>query len=430
MNTPNISFKSNPQNLINTLPKKLKPIAKFIAMQEGDSNLSHIRFFQDTAVNWAPKAIFARSLADFSEMSLLEFAESILVYYFPKLLGENVFRKLYSKKLSEPLKKLVSKSAADILKNPEIKAQEAQKLMSTKAAISLSALAIPITEYSLNYIKNLFTLRIFKQADFNNIANLNKNKTEQTEEQKKVKKSAINHIKLAATIFAGCLATSVLLVKGNPNSKILKNIREIVLTPGNKLFPKNTKKAATFNKYFSLDFTDNAGKLGLSRGQLTSCVAAGAFGYLGAAKDRGKQNFLEVLFRYPLVGFYVITGSELFEKGFKSILKKNGIFKDLIKENLEVPKLSQLADMAQKLAKENNTTTEQMYKKLFKQKAVITSVPFLFSLGFMGLFVAGISRFFTQYRYNKELKEQQKTSTSNFGQRNLDEFKKMVNKKL
>lgn len=416
----------NTINLINTLPKRLKPMAKFISMQEAESGLSHSRFIQDTAVNWAPKAIFSRSKADLAEMSLLEFAESILVYYFPTILGEKIFRKVYSHKLDNGLKKLISKPASELLKDKNLKAEDRKKLMPIKAAISVSALAIPLAEYSLNYIKNLFTLKIFKQADFNKIANLDKSQKDDKEKQEKVKRSAIKHLKIAGGLFAGCLALSTLLVTKGRNSKALNTISEFVLTPGNKIFSKNEKKAATFNKYFSLDFSDNKGKLGLSRGQLTACVLAGFFGYTGAAKDRGKQNLLEVLFRYPLVGFYVITGSELFEKGFKAILKKNGKCEELIGQNLEVPKLKELSQLAEKLAKSNGTATEAEFKKLFKQKALISSVPFLFSIGFMGMFVAGVSRFFTQYRYNNDLKKNLKTSNISFNKTSFDEFKKQV----
>ncbi len=429
MNTSNISFKATPAELINTLPKKMKPLAKLISMQEGGSGLSHSRFVQDTAVNWVPKAIFARSLPDLAETSMLEFTESILVYYFPTLLGENVFRKIFSKNLDQPLKKLISKPAEELLKDKATNPENIKKLIPAKAAISLAALAIPIAEYSLSFAKNLFTLKLFKQADFNNIANLNKNKEENEERQNKVKESAKKHIIGAAGVFAGCLGLATLIATKGKNSKVLQSISEAVLTPGNKLFPKNSKKAATFNKYFSLDFSDNNGKLGLSRGQLTACVLGGFLGYTGAAKDRGKQNLLEVLFRFPLVGFYVITGSELFEKGFMQILKKGGKCKDVIEENLKAKTLAQLPELAKELATKNGTKVEEEFAKVFKQKALISAVPFAFSIGFMGLFVAGISRLFTQYRFNQEQKKNLASSNISFGKTSLEEFKQQINKK-
>ena len=186
--------------------------------------------------------------------------------------------------------------------------------------------------------------------------------------------------------------------KKGQTSKILQNISEAILAPGTKFFKDNKKKADFFNKYFSLDFADNNGKLALSKGQLTSCVLVGGAGYFGASKDRGKQNFLETLFRFPLVGFYIICGNELLEKGFKKLLYKNGKCKELINEKLEVPELKDL----RKIAEKYSGNTDAMYKKLLKQKVLIAGVPLLFGIGVMGFFIAGTSNLFTKYRYNKE----------------------------
>lgn len=391
-----------PIPMADKLSKASRPIASFIALEEAESGLSHVRFIQDTVTNWVPKAVFSRSKADFSEMSFLEISESLLVYYCPTLLGEKLFRKMYSGNLSDDLKKLVSKPAAELLKEKNIDNAAMKKLLPVKAAIALSCMAIPLTELSLNYTKNLLTLKLFKKADFNNIANLNKDQKESKNEQEKVKKSAVKHIKMAAVAYGACLATSALLLARGHKSKALQNLSELILAPGSKLFSKNSKAADFFNKYFSIDFADNAGKLTLSRGQLASCVGIGAIGYFGAAKDRGKQNFLEVLSRYPLVGFYVITGSELFEKGFKKLLHSRGVFKDLINEKLEVPKLKDLSKLAAEVAGKKGTNTEDEFKKLFKQKSIVTGVPFLFSMGVMGFFVAGMARFWTEHRYKKE----------------------------
>ena len=77
--------------------------------------------------------------------------------------------------------------------------------MPVKAALALSGFLIPLVEFTLNYIKNLMTLKMFKQADFENIANLKNDKTENSEQAKKVKDSAIKNIKLAGMIYGGCL---------------------------------------------------------------------------------------------------------------------------------------------------------------------------------------------------------------------------------
>jgi len=386
--------------LIDTLPKAMKPVAKFINLQESDGGLSTVRLGQEVATNWLPKAIFARSLADFTEMSFLEFSENALVYLAPVAVGEGL-RRLCTKKLPSALKEGVATTAANLLKE---KGPNNKKLMPIKAAIAIGTLAIPLAEYSLSYVKNLFTLKLFKQADFNNIANLNKNKKEDVEKQKQVKESAKKHIKLAAGIYAGCAALVALLATKGKNVKALQHLSEAVLAPGSKFF-KNEKTAATINKYFGLDFANKNGKLAMSNGQITACVVLGGFGYFGAAKDRGKQNFKEVLYRFPLVGFYAITGSALVEKGFKSFLKKKDKCQDILKAEAadkNSARLNNLGELAEKLAAKNGTTVEAEFKNVFKQKSKIIMTPFLFSLGFMGFFVAGVSRYFTQYRYNKE----------------------------
>ena len=395
-NVNNISF-TNAGNI----GTGLKVASKIIGIQEGGAGLSNIRFIQDSATGLVPKAVFARSKADLGENTFLELSESVLVYYFPTILGEGIFRKLYSKKLPADLKKQIATPAVDLLKanNPSVN----KKLLPVKAALALSAFAIPLVEYTLNYFKNLMTLKVFKQSDFENIANLNKKKSENTEQAKKVENSAKKHIKLAAGIYSACLALSALLIKKGENSKSLQNISEIILAPGTKFFKDNKKKADFFNKYFSLDFADNNGKLALSRGQLTSCVLVGGAGYFGASKDRGKQNFLETLFRYPLVGFYIICGNELLEKGFRKFLYQNGKCKELINDKLEVPNLKDLRSIAEK----HGGDVDAMYKKLLKQKVLIAGLPLLFGIGVMGFFIAGTSNLFTKFRYNRDVKNKE-----------------------
>ena len=189
----------------------------------------------------------------------------------------------------------------------------------------------------------------------------------------------------------------------------MQNISELIVAPGSKLFKNNQKKADFVNKYFSLDFADNNGKLALSKGQLTSCVLVGGAGYFGASKDRGKQNFLETLFRFPLVGFYIICGNELLEKGFRKLLYKNGKCRELINDKFEVPALKDLKDIA--LKKGGNY--DEVYKRLLKQKVLIAGVPLLFGIGVMGFFIAGSSNLFTKFRYNREQNKKTESEIKN-----------------
>ena len=402
-----MSSVNNNKNLINTLPKSLKPAARFVRHQEQASGLSTSRFIQDATTCLIPKVVFSRSLADLTENTFLETSEESLMYFVPTILGERVARKIFSKNLSSGLKKDVATTGVELLekgKSNLLVKQSNKKVIPVKAAIALAAMAIPLTEFSLNYIKNLMTLKVFNKSDFKNIASL-ENSTEDKEHQEKVRKSAHKHISFAAGLYAGCLGLAGLLATKGKDSKVLQNISEFIVAPGTKLFKKSPKAKNFFNKYTNMDFNSQNGKLCLSKGQLTSSVLIGGAGYFGASSDRGKENLKETATRFPLVGLYVITGSELVEKGFRKLLYKMGKCKDLIGKDMNVPRFDDLGNLAQKLAKKRKTTVENEYKSLVKQKVLISGLPYVFSIGVMGFFVAGMTNYFTKKRYENAQKQ-------------------------
>ena len=394
--------KVNNSNLIDTLPKTIKPAAKFVRHQEQASGLSTSRFIQDVTTCLIPKAVFSRSLADLTENTFLETSEETLIYFVPTILGERVARKIFSKGLDKNLKKEVAITGVELLERGN--KSKNKKILPVKAAISLAAMAIPLTEFSLNYIKNLMTLKLFKKSDFKNIASL-ENSQEDLRHQEKVRKSAKRHIGFAAGLYAGCLGLAGLLATKGKNSKALQKVSEFIVAPGNKLF-KNLPKAKNFvNKYLCMDFNSQNGKLCLSKGQLTTCVLVGGAGYFGASADRGKENLKETATRFPLVALYVITGSELVEKGFRKLLYKFGKCKDLIGKDYSVPKFDELGDLAKKLSEKKNTVLKDEYKSLVKQKVLISGLPYVFSIGVMGFFVAGMTNYFTKKRYQNAQKQ-------------------------
>ena len=394
--------KVNNSNLIDTLPKTIRPAAKFVRHQEQASGLSTSRFIQDVTTCLIPKAVFSRSLEDLTENTFLETSEETLIYFVPTILGERVARKIFSKGLDKNLKKEVATTGVELLERGN--KSKNKKILPVKAAISLAAMAIPLTEFSLNYIKNLMTLKLFKKSDFKNIASL-ENSQEDLSHQEKVRKSAKRHIGFAAGLYAGCLGLAGLLATKGKNSKALQKVSEFIVAPGNKLF-KNSPKAKNFvNKYLCMDFNSQNGKLCLSKGQLTTCVLVGGAGYFGASADRGKENLRETATRFPLVALYVITGSELVEKGFRKLLYKFGKCKDLIGKDYSVPKFDELGDLAKKLSEKKNTALKDEYKSLVKQKVLISGLPYVFSIGVMGFFVAGMTNYFTKKRYQNAQKQ-------------------------
>ena len=383
-------------DLLNTLPLPLKLAGKFIAHNESASGLSTSRFIQDTATQLVPKVAFSRSKADLFENTFLETAESAVVYFLPQIFGEKIFRTLFSKKLNPEQKKLIAQSYENLKNNPN-----KNKIIPIKAAIALTSLIIPILVFTLNYFKNLLTIKAFKQSDFVNIASLEKKEEDQSK-LNKVKNSAYKNLTRAFVASLLSILGAVLLAKKGNKSKKIMDICEFILSPGDKIVKNSRKLKKIINKYFCIDYTSENGKLNLSKGQLTSCVLIGGLGYFGAAYDRGKENFIETLFRYPIVGLYVISGSELFENGFKRILKKNGKCKETLKDDLEVVKFTELNKLAKNLADKNNTDIKNEYKKLIKQKSLITLIPFMFSIGVMGFFVCAMTNLSTRLRYKKE----------------------------
>ena len=406
----NKSFKGN----TNTLNGIAKVADIFLKSQE---NLSSTRFIQDTATNWAPKAIFSRSKADFAEMTFLEFLESGIFYFASPILGEKLFRdKIFKnfnpKTIREKVNEQIPKTVKEIVNNDTITDEVKRRAISTKAGIVLACAAIPIAEYTLSFAKNLFTLKTFKKSNFNNIANLDKNEKEDKNQQERVEKSSKKQLKKALIYSAiGVTAGAGLALTGH-KSDTLQKVSKAILNPGEavgKIF--KSEKIKHILEKFSLDFANNNGKLALSKGQLALTAIVGLLGYSKAAEDRGKLDVAEVWTRVPLVVFYTIFGGELFEKAFTKILEKNKKFPDILKRTaegtLKIPTRAELPALAETIAKTKNSTPIKELSRLTKEKAFIEGVPYAFSLIFMGFTLSAITRLWTQFRYNHQQKETQ-----------------------
>lgn len=400
----------------------------FIKSQE---NLSSTRFIQDTATNWAPKAIFARSKADFAEMSFLEFLESGIFYFASPLLGEKLFRNKVFKNLNpemikEKINEQIPKSLEEITKNQKLSDEIKRRTISTKAGIILACTAIPVAEYTLSFAKNLFTLKTFKQSNFNNIANLDKNNLakEDKKQQERVEINSKKQLKKAAIFSIAGVTAGIALALNGHKSDTLQSISKTIIEPGKtacNILKKNginSEKTENILSKFSLDFSNNNGKLALSKGQLALTSILGLFGYSKAAEDRGKLDVAEVWTRVPLVVFYTIFGGELFEKGFIKILEKKNKFPDILRKTengkVDIPLRDELPKIADKISKLKNTSKQKELEKLIKQKAFVTAVPYAFSLLFMGVSLSAITRLWTQYRYNKLSKNNEKNCENNY----------------
>ena len=131
--------------------------------------------------------------------------------------------------------------------------------------------------------------------------------------------------------------------------------------------------------------------------------------------------------RVPLVVFYTIFGSELFEKGFINLLNKKNKCSDLIQKDnlgkLTVPKLDELPELAKKISAKTGVDYKTQYNKLLSQKTFTTAIPYAFSLLFMGFSLSAITRLWTQYRYNHSHKNQKPDTLLSFKRNNPNPFK-------
>lgn len=404
------------------LGKTDKALDKFLQSQE---NLSSTRFIQGTLTNWLPKAILSRSFVDFSEFTFLEFLESGIFYFAAPFFGEKLFRngifkKIQPKNKEKEIIENLSRNVSNIKKSTLDKELK-NRIITTKGGILTACIAIPVMEYALGFAKNLFTLKVFKVSDFNNVANLKKDKTEDIEQQQRVESHSKNVLKKSAIAIIGSLAAGLSLSRFGYKSAKITKFCEGILNPGEKISNilhrnnlHSNKTDKFLKEYLKFDFEERNGKLALSKGQLAVICTTGLFGYSSAAKDRGKLDFYEIWTRVPLVVLYTIFGSALLDSGFKKYLAKKGKFPELIKQNNDgsiapTPTRNELPKIAEKISKQNNTNFDRELSKLIRQKSVITGVPYLFAIAGMGFTLSAITRFWTQYRYNKQHKNEQKT---------------------
>lgn len=407
------------------LKGKTKALDKFLKSQE---NLSSTRFIQGTLTNWFPKAVLSRSFIDFSEFTFLETLESGIFYFAAPFFGEHLFRKgLFKNVQPKNVKNNVVKNLAtglDEIKKSKLDKNLKNRLVTTKAGVVLACITVPAMEYALGFAKNLFTLKVFKVSDFNKVANLEKGTAQDSKQANRVETHSKNVLLKTGILAASGIGAGLALAVHGRNSKAARKFSEALLEPGvqiSKLLHKiglKSEKTDNFLKdYLKLDFENSNGNLSLSKGQLAVTCITGLFGYASAAKDRGKLDYYEVLTRVPLVVLYTIFGSSILDAGFKKILADKGKYPELIKRDEKgvigkIPARADLPEIAKKLAAKNKTPYTDELSKLIKQKSVITGVPYLFSLVAMGFILSGVSRLWTKYRYDHQVKDRSLSETS------------------
>lgn len=405
--------------------------------EDAGKGLSTQKFMQDTLSVWAPKALFTRSLAEFSEMSFLEFVESAFFYYSPGILGKNVFqhaaRKLNPGKVAP---ELISKSYGELV------AKHGDKLnhvLPVKAATILAAVGTAgiFGEYSLSFAKNLLTETVFKKSRFSDIVGLSDGQKDSHELSPQGKK-AVRRIGQTLGVLGGVLAGSALLARyGHASPALVKASEKLV-----KNFDFNFKNV--LNRHGKPDIAFDLG-----RKQLWSIIGLGVVSYLDAARDGLERK--EVATRLAIVAPWLAVGDQVVKSPFINRLKKSApelfetikhdvvlSLKDVqkaaqskgIKANVHVDHLNAKAQVELKKLK-TLTTLEQdawrqavaklgatapreqleaeafkLFQPLYNKRLSASWTPFAIgSLGVSGS-VALLNRIWTRIRYENSLKDQ------------------------
>jgi hypothetical protein len=391
--------------LINDLRKGLpfshKAMAKVFDIREDIRGASNAVFAQDTATVWLPKVMVARSMAERFEVSFLEFVESAFFYYMVPLSAQYAFQPMFRKlggnisieQLMKPVKSLTQ--------------LERKAILPVKAACLLSAFGIVTVsgEYALNFVKNLMTEGFFKKSRFADVINLttphdreNKiNAPTDTPQRTSVTEHALKRITQCLSIGVGLFAVSAwLAMHGRKYPWLIKGLGELLE---------------------KLDFNYNTTQksFGLNHRHFQVMLPIAVLGYIDAARD--KLEFIEVAIRASMTAFFLGWGSRMLE-GWANRNYGNKI-PGLMKKAEDGSSSPKSLELLIKEAITHAQTTvpsgsqaelvAAAKKHLMPRLAAKTKL-YLLPVGFgaavIGVLVALLNQFWTQYRFKTLQKEQ------------------------
>jgi len=360
--------------------------------------------------------------------------------------------------------KELHKEFTDLLKNTNTKeARWARKLIGLKAGVIVGVFGALIGEYALNFAKNLLTLKIFKTGDFTDVANLTdrnlkkqdtKNHPTAVKARKRIKQSLV----AALGIVGAGSALALSAAKGgralNLALGILKKIprwSSFDFNVGFKLFGQH--KAGSFaawreRVWFGKHAAGTAvPTLGLGKLLKYSVITLGGIGYLDASRDKLelKENFTRVwcvVMPYLMFGHNILVEQlrrfgdnkhdigkfierhspktyELFNR--IQTLDKGGSpafmrHKDVLKTALHkagatewLPKKDNLSLITPETLQALKDTQPKVYeaamgeyKHLMQAKNRAFLAPFTFGVLVVGMTVAWLNRFWTDYRFSTQ----------------------------
>lgn len=374
-------------------PQKLA--VNTIGFIETFRNRSIGKFGEDTAISLGSRLSASRGKTESTEIAFAEIMESVLAYFVPGLLANQIFGKLFHHlgKFNDP--RLLTHSLTDL--NKVGGKALVQKALPHRLAVLLSSvvLAAICGEYILLFLKNLMTLKVYQTGNFNHIANLNTisaKKDTQATTNDAVKQKAHKRIKQLLAIGGGLLISSMAMVQFSGFKKAIAHLAK-GYTLDSQLKPRNfgTK---IIN---ALDF-DYSGKKAAMKfpAHLALYMSVAFLGYLDSARNKLERQ--EVATRLPLIMGYMLVGQTLISKLLNKFIFKN-------------PEIHQgtLNHYLQSLTSKNKDPLQQVLKaqKVLPQKLLATLLPYIIGGGIVSFGIATLSKLMTQKRFNLQKQTQQ-----------------------
>ncbi len=359
-------------------------LAQAAKVSEGGQVSPHLKAFQDTAVAWVPKTFVSRSKSELSELTFLEFLESLLVYYSAPLAGSYVFKPLLRRVAGKGLDSSWLGKAL-----PEIPASQLKRVLPVKAAMILASVGMTLLagEYVIIYAKNLLTARVFKKDRFSDVVGLSGGQMKSEADSETVQK-ARRRIKQCLMLSLGVLGASLGLARFGGGVKFLQK-------PLEKLV-----------RHF--DFAlDSKGRYQLGRNQMLALMGLAVPAYLDAARDNLER--VETVSRLALVLPYLAFGQEFLQKRLQGPLGRK--FPEMLASDGSVKTMETLAADALAAARQKllGGSTEQLTKlaaeelrRPLRGKNLLFGIPLLVGVLGTGVGVGLLNRFWTAHRYKRE----------------------------
>lgn len=349
-----------------------KLLGNALRIQEGDHGFSVVTFIQNNLVALLPKWVVSRSPIETTEFSFLEIAESSLLYFALPFFGNKLVQPFFTKIAQKEFKNA---------------AEEAAVKTGIRAATIMSTVGVTLVggEFITHYVKNLITAKVFKKDRFSDVVNLSHGQIKSTEHSDVVEKCE-KRIKQCLAGCAGIIGASLLLAKNPTKLGLITKASEGLVKHLNFAEGKN-------------------GKLCLGKNQMRLYMALAVFAYMDSARD--KLEKVETASRLAVILPYLAVGQQLLEKGMLKFLPD--YLSPILNKSGKKVNVKSLSDLA-KLAKSNAKTSEEaatVFADSLKRKAVYTGVPLAVGIFGTGIGVGLLNRFWTKYRYQKQMAEQQ-----------------------